>query len=164
MTGQNSRRSRQLLVAGLGLALVLAGGGIALALQNSGRPLPRGTADLPFSADTASGPVDTKPAPPSDVTVRPSHLTTATHPPAATATHPCCRVPEVVGEQFVNAESDVYSAHLSPSELYGTAADCAGASVPPRTFVIGREAPVQGSVLPAGSMVNLYYCDGSNRT
>ena len=66
-------------------------------------------------------------------------------------------------EQFLNAESDVYSAHLTPSEIYGTAADCTGVPVPKRSFVIGREAPVGGSVIPAGSVVNLYFCDGSNR-
>ena len=177
--GQNSRRSRQLLAAGLALALVLAGGGTVLALRSSGHPSPRGAADLPFTGDTAGGPVDTKPAPPSNVTVRPSHLTTASHPSAATASHPstatashpsaatashiCCRVPDVVGEQFLNGESDVYSADLTPVDLYGTAAECAGVTVPNRSFVIGQQGPVQGSVLPAGGPVVLFFCDGANR-
>ncbi|HUY66195.1 MAG TPA: hypothetical protein VMV06_05215 [Acidimicrobiales bacterium] len=161
--GQNSLRSRRLLVGGLALTLALAGGGAALALRSSGRPLPHGTADLPFSGETARGPVDTNSASSSNGTARSPHITTATHRNAAAASHPCCRVPEVVGEQFVNAESDVYSAQLTPTETYGTAADCAGIPVPPRSFVIGREAPVQGSVLAAGTVVVLYFCDGANR-
>lgn len=160
--GRDTRRSRRLLVTGLALALVAAAGGTALALRNSGRPLPRGTADLPFSSDHGRGRVDAKQAPPSNVTVRPSHLTAASHSPAATASHICCRVPDVVGEQFLNAESDVYSAHLTPLALYGTAAECAGVTVPNRSFVIGQQAPVQGSVLPAERPVILFFCDGAN--
>ena len=160
--GQNSRRSRRLLVAGLVLALVLAGGGAALAFRSSGRPPASGTADLPFSGETAHGPVDTKPAASPNGTARPPHITTATHRTAVADSHPCCSVPAVVGEQFVNAESDVYTAHLAPVETYGTAADCVGVRVPPRTFVIGREAPVQGSLVAEGSAVDLIFCDGSN--
>ncbi len=168
-TGQNSRRSRPRLLIGLTLAVILAGGGTALGLQASGQSRPgsitsqaTGNARLPYSAATHGATSERRTSSPGVPGGRTRVGARAHTDVSAASTQTCCQVPKVVGEQFVEAEGTVYSAHLQPAEVYGAAADCSGVSVPGRAFIIGRQDPPVGSVLPRASTVTLYYCDGHN--
>jgi hypothetical protein len=120
------------------------------------------TAQLPYSSDIGPGRPRTTHAPSIGPGPAP-HRAAHTEPSVPTASAPpCCSVPNVVGEQFAQAESDVYSARLNPQEYYGAPANCTGRSIPKGTFIIGQQDPARGSALPPDSTVNLYFCDSSN--